>query len=62
MKEAQFDENELAKRWAQDIYNKFGDTARNSPIIFGEAIKKYMGEYSFSSMIEYQTMKDEEED
>ena len=23
MKEAHFDENELAKRWAQDIYNKF---------------------------------------
>lgn len=61
MKEAQFDENELAKRWAQDIYNKFGDTARNSPSVFGDAIKMYMGEYSFSCMVEYHTHEEDED-
>jgi len=62
MNEAQYDENELVKRWAQDMYNKFGDTARNSPHVFGDALKQYMGEYSFSNMIEYHAMTDEEED
>ena len=62
MRETKFDENELVKRWAQDMYNKFGDTARNSPHVFGDALKQYMGEYSFSSMIEYHAMTDEEED
>ncbi len=58
MKEVQFDENELAKRWAYDIYNKFGNTARNSPSVFGDAIKMYMGEYQFQNMVEYHTAID----
>lgn len=61
-KQMDFDEDELARIWSQDLFQKFGHKGKQSSSVFFEAIRIYMGEQKFSSQIDYYAQSLECED
>jgi len=57
-----FDCDEQARLWSETIFRGFGHKGKQSPEVFFEAVKLYMGENKFQNMVEHHTANDEEGD